>query len=53
MVLSALSFGVFAADNMTQPASDVNSPIGIAKASDVEAGSNIAPRLSVYRPVNE
>ncbi len=42
MVLSALSFGVFAADN-TQPASDVNSPIGIAKASDVEAGSNIAP----------
>lgn len=43
MVLSALSFGVFAADNMTQPASDVNSPIGIAKASDVEAGSNIAP----------
>lgn len=51
MVLSALSFGVFAADN-TQPANDVNSPIGIAKASDVEAGSNIA-RLSVYRPVNE
>ncbi|HHK9912950.1 hypothetical protein [uncultured Enterobacter sp.] len=42
MVLSALSFGVFAADN-TQPANDVNSPIGIAKASDVEAGSNIAP----------
>ena len=28
---------------MTQPASDVNNPIGIAKASDVEAGSNIAP----------
>lgn len=43
MVLSALSFGVFAADNMTQPASDVNSPVGIAEASDVEAGSNIAP----------
>ena len=43
MVLSALSFGVFAADNMTQPASDVNRPVGIAKASDVEAGSNIAP----------
>ena len=42
MVLSALSFGVFAADN-TQPANDVNSPIGIAKASDVVAGSNIAP----------
>ncbi len=43
MVLSALSFGVFAADQMTQPASDANSHIGITKASDVEAGSNIAP----------
>ena len=43
MVLSALSFGVFAADNMTQPASDANSQIGITNASDVEAGSNIAP----------
>ncbi|MBM7013446.1 hypothetical protein JTL32_03610 [Enterobacter cloacae] len=43
MVLSALSFGVFAADNITQPASDANSQIGITNASDVEAGSNIAP----------
>jgi hypothetical protein len=43
MVLSALSFGVFAADDVTQPASDANSQIGITKASDVEAGSNIAP----------
>ncbi|MBJ6385284.1 hypothetical protein JJQ50_04415 [Enterobacter cloacae] len=43
IVLSALSFGVFAADNMTQPASDANSQIGITNASDVEAGSNIAP----------
>lgn len=43
MVLSALSFGVFAADNMTQSASDANSQIGITNASDVEAGSNIAP----------
>ncbi|MEG5380375.1 hypothetical protein UXP84_14290 [Enterobacter hormaechei] len=43
MVLSALSFGVFAADNMAPPASDVNGQIGITKASDVEAGSNIAP----------
>jgi len=42
MVLSALSFGVFAAD-VTQPASDANSQIGITTASDVEAGSNIAP----------
>ena len=40
MVLSALSFGVFAADNMTQSAS---SQTGIVKASDVEAGSNMAP----------
>lgn len=43
MVLSALSFGVFAADNMTQPASDANSQIGITNTSDIEAGSNIAP----------
>lgn len=43
MVLSALSFGVFAADDVTQPVSDANSQIGITKASDVEAGSNIAP----------
>ncbi|MEH0885590.1 hypothetical protein [Enterobacter sp. UNJFSC 003] len=43
MVLSALSFGVFAADNVAQPAGDANAQIGITKASDVEAGSNIAP----------
>ncbi|MDK9606195.1 YdgH/BhsA/McbA family protein [Lelliottia wanjuensis] len=43
MVLSALSFGVFAADSVTQPASDTTNPIGITRASDVEAGSNIAP----------
>ena len=42
MVLSALSFGVFADDDVTQPASDANSQIGITKASEVEAGSNIA-----------
>ncbi|MDR1752070.1 MAG: hypothetical protein LBS13_15825 [Enterobacter cloacae] len=35
MVLSALSFGVFAAD--------VASQVGMTRASDVEAGSNIAP----------
>ncbi|AEN64482.1 hypothetical protein Entas_1741 [Enterobacter soli] len=43
MVLSALSFGVFAADEVTSPASNTNTHVGIAKASDVEAGSNIAP----------
>lgn len=35
MVLSALSFGVFAADDASQ--------VGMTHASDVEAGSNIAP----------
>ena len=43
MVLSALSFGVFAADAVYDSASNTNSQIGITKASDVEAGSNIAP----------
>ena len=43
MVLSALSFGVFAADSVTPPASDTTNQIGITRASDVEAGSNIAP----------
>jgi hypothetical protein len=43
MVLSALSFGVFAADSVTQPASDTTNQIGITRASDIEAGSNIAP----------
>lgn len=43
MVLSALSFGVFAADQTTVPASDANSQTGITTAADVEAGSNIAP----------
>lgn len=43
MVLSALSFGVFAADSVTPPASNTPDAIGITHASDVEAGSNIAP----------
>jgi len=43
MVLSTLSFGVFAADTLTAPASDASTPVGITHASDVEAGSNIAP----------
>lgn len=42
-VLSALSFGVFAADAVYDSASNMNSQIGITQASDVEAGSNIAP----------
>lgn len=43
VVLSALSFGVFAADNVAKPTGDATSQIGITKASNVEAGSNIAP----------
>lgn len=43
IVLSALSFGVFAADSVTNTASDASTQIGITHASDVEAGSNIAP----------
>jgi len=43
VVLSALSFGVFAADNVATPASNATIQIGITHASDVEAGSNIAP----------
>ncbi|MBZ0057445.1 hypothetical protein PAS25_17990 [Leclercia adecarboxylata] len=43
LVLSALSFGVFAADSVYNSASDTSTQIGITKASDVEAGSNIAP----------
>ena len=42
MVLSALSFGVFAADTVTPPASNTAQATGITHASDVEAGSNIA-----------
>jgi hypothetical protein len=42
-VLSALSFGVFAADETAQFSRHTSSQIGITNASDVEAGSNIAP----------
>lgn len=42
-VLSALSFGVFAAEPATQSASPATPQIGISSAADVEAGSNIAP----------
>lgn len=47
IMLSALSFGVFAAEPATQPASTSHvttaQHIGISNAHDVEAGSNIAP----------
>ncbi|MFH7825776.1 YdgH/BhsA/McbA family protein [Kluyvera chengduensis] len=47
ILLSALSFGVFAAEPVTQPASSTNTTtaqhIGISSAHDVEAGSNMAP----------
>jgi len=43
MALSVLSFGVFAADNLASPAADTHVATGISRASDVEAGSNIAP----------
>ncbi|MCU6671253.1 hypothetical protein M8013_21235 [Enterobacteriaceae bacterium H4N4] len=39
IVLSALSFGVFAADSID----NTTGQVGITQASDVEAGSNIAP----------
>lgn len=42
MVLSALSFGVFAADDASQ--------VGMTHASDVEAGSNIAPGAPSIEP---
>jgi len=38
IVLSALSFGAFAADSVYHSASDTSTQIGITKASDVEAG---------------
>lgn len=43
IVLSALSFGAFAAEPVTATYADNTSRVGITQASDVEAGSNIAP----------
>lgn len=43
IVLSALSFGVFAAEPVTQTQLPNAQKVGITQASDVEAGSNIAP----------
>lgn len=42
-VLSALSFGVFAADTAYTPASDTTKPSATFQAKDIEAGSNIQP----------
>mgnify|MGYP000896336034 FL=1 len=42
-VLSALSFGVFAADAAYIPASDTSKPTASFHAKDIEAGSNIQP----------
>lgn len=43
IVLSALSFGVFAAEPATSAPANSTTQVGITHASDVEAGSNIAP----------
>nr|WP_318381917.1 hypothetical protein [uncultured Enterobacter sp.] len=42
-VLSALSFGVFAATPAYNTASDTNKPTASFHATDIEAGSNIQP----------
>ncbi|MBA7934366.1 hypothetical protein HV127_24435 [Klebsiella sp. RHBSTW-00215] len=43
VMLCTLSFGTFAANTAPQPANNDHTQVGIAKATDVEAGSNIAP----------
>ncbi|WP_154952253.1 hypothetical protein [Klebsiella grimontii] len=43
VMLCTLSFGAFAAAPAPQPGNHDRTPVGIAKATDVEAGSNIAP----------
>ncbi|WP_434663024.1 hypothetical protein ACMYSL_11995 [Klebsiella sp. MISC125] len=43
VMLCTLSFGAFAANTAPQPANNDHTQVGIAKAADVEAGSNIAP----------
>ncbi|VFS75116.1 Uncharacterised protein [Raoultella terrigena] len=42
VMLCALSFGALAANPVPQPGSKDHTQVGIAKATDVEAGSNIA-----------
>ena len=43
VMLCTLSFGAFAAAPAPQPGNNEHNQVGIAKATDVEAGSNIAP----------
>lgn len=43
VMLCTLSFGAFAANPVPQPGNTDHTQVGIAKATDVEAGSNIAP----------
>ncbi|HCB1502164.1 hypothetical protein DET57_114105 [Klebsiella oxytoca] len=43
VMLCTLSFGAFAANTAPHPANNDHTQVGIAKATDVEAGSNIAP----------
>ncbi|MEF3090657.1 hypothetical protein CD006_17785 [Enterobacter sp. 10-1] len=43
VMLCALSFGALAASPVPQSGSKDHTQVGIAKATDVEAGSNIAP----------
>ena len=43
LVIGTLSFGAFAAAPAPQPGNHDRTQVGIAKATDVEAGSNIAP----------
>ncbi|EKZ9476465.1 hypothetical protein RS404_000335 [Klebsiella oxytoca] len=43
VMLCTLSFGAFVAAPAPQPGNNDHTQVGIAKATDVEAGSNIAP----------
>ena len=42
VMLCTLSFGAFAAAPAPQPGNHDRTPVGIAKATDVEAGSNLS-----------
>lgn len=43
VMLCTLSFGVFAANPVPQPGNTDHTQVGIAKATDVEAGRILAP----------
>ncbi|MTH46881.1 hypothetical protein [Intestinirhabdus alba] len=54
IVLSALSFGVLATETATHTPGDSSGQTGVTRASDVEAGSNIAPgSLSTGQSMND